>query len=151
MITLEFRVDEQEFLTDLASDPADADAGVLEETYFVSPVRFSIDGRELLAVSAEGDPWRDLPLLGMAWGIRQMLTLPPDKDFRLHLAGGGHLSFRRSDESIRVINSLTGTEACASTNELKHSATEFLRRVREIFEASAPQLKSHRGWSTWFG
>jgi hypothetical protein len=151
MITLDFRIDEQEFANDLASDPSGANAGVLEETYFVCPVRFCVDGCELLSLSADGTPWRDLPLLGMAWGIREVSGLLSGRDFRLYLAGGGHLDFQCEDEVVRIINSLSGTEARAPRSELQESATEFVQRLRDTFRTRAPELQHHGGWSTWFG
>jgi hypothetical protein len=62
MITLEIRIDEPSLKDDLRFDPAGADVALLEETYFVMPVRLAISGQELLTP----DGWAPLPILGFA-------------------------------------------------------------------------------------
>ena len=63
MIELTFRADVE---SEDDQAPESASAAAIEHTYFVVPVRFAIDGRELLTFPGANPDWRPLPVVGLS-------------------------------------------------------------------------------------
>ena len=150
MITLEFKIDEAEWQSDVAASPTTANPAALEQTYFVMPVRFTVQGKELLGIPGVG-PWQRLPMLGLAWGFGRVAHLSTGDKVNLSLAGGGNLEFRAGADAVTVTSSLRHESVEVDAEELRHSAGNFVESVRREFRKRLPSMSSHPAWSTWFG
>ena len=145
MIILEFRVDEQAVQEDRESDPAAADVAVLEETYFVMPVRFCVAGQEMLMPGG----WTPLPILGFARRLYEATrSLESGREARCYVAGGGDLKLSRQNKAIRI-ESPVGV-AHIDAESLKRAAEEFLGTVRDFLQQRVPVMMNHKYWKSWF-
>jgi hypothetical protein len=149
MITLEFETDEAVLAEDAHLDPASANPAALEETYFVMPFRFAIDGAELLGVN--GKRTHPLPLLGFSSDLHQTIkNLRVGEAKKFYLAGGGHLVLERVGRTLRVFSSLTGKTAFVDADSLSHAVRFLLARVRALLAKHFPKMQTHPAWQNWF-
>lgn len=124
-------------------------AAALEETFFLAPVCFVIDGTSLLRV-ADRD-YDELPLLGFASHLYTALTsLGDDSRKTVYLAGGGELELHRYGALIEVGSTLTHVTVSAPRAELLGAALNFLRSVESLLRDAFPEFASHTMWPTWF-
>src|SRR5437870_3184320 len=96
MTIVEFRLDLGSLAQDLRYHPETADPAVLETTSFLMPVRFSINGIELLQGVGPDlkhpDPWVPLPVLGFATHVLEALhEMGPHSTREVSLTDGGTL------------------------------------------------------------
>lgn|GEM_PF-4522054 len=127
-----------------------APAAALEQTYFVVPTRFAIDGKELLAFPEVYDTWRPLPLLGFAPRLRAVATAMSDGDAAtISLMDGGDLMFRRRGAEMVISASITGDEAALSAAQLTDAAVGFANDVCTYVLSIVPAMATHGSWGTW--
>jgi hypothetical protein len=150
MITLEFQIDEGVLAEDAAEDPATADASALEQTFFVMPVRFAVNGTELFGIR-ELEHWQELPLLGFATALRRVIVeLRKNSHARTFLAGGGELRCQRTDDAVQLVNSLNKRVATADAEALRAAVQDFARRARLFLETRFPPIQTHPHWRSWW-
>src|SRR5262245_20776714 len=101
MVILDFAIEEYELVQDRQYSPLTADPGVIETTYFMMPVRFCIDGTELLETPTSA--WVAQPLLGVATHLVYALrTLRSTGAAIYSVADGGTLRFLRRGQRVQV-------------------------------------------------
>lgn len=151
MITLEFEIDEAALVEDGRYSPATANQAALEETYFLTPFRFAVDGVELLGVHERQPATLALPLLGFASHVHRVVagTLPGETK-RCYLAGGGDLTFERRANLMHVSSSLTGAAVTVDAGELLQAVRSLLDRVRDLLLRRFPDMHAHPAWGSWF-
>lgn len=172
MVQMEFRVSQASLSEDKQSDPASREAGVLQETYFVMPVRLRVTDVDLLETHATdntvfsgnpGDasleissasfdiPWMELPLLGVASLLPVCLEQAQREGVsQFNLPGSGfRLLFRVSGEEICVESEVNGRQACASYDELSDGFRRFASSVRRFLLSEFPDLAQHKYWGSW--
>ncbi|MDP3155769.1 MAG: hypothetical protein Q8N23_24060 [Archangium sp.] len=150
MIEFDFRPDEGVLAENAEGEPQAADPAALEETYFVMPLRFSVNGAEVLG--AGGEPWWDLPLLGFATHLQACLErLIEQGKAQMFLAGGGSLVWRLRDDAAEVRNSLSGATVPMSLAELHSAVAALFQRVRQFLLTRFPSMVAHPRWTDWFG
>jgi hypothetical protein len=144
---LEFRLDELSLREDIECEPGSADSAVLETTYFMMPVRFSIEDTELLGLG--DDPWSELPLIGFATLLRETADLADGQTRRLCFAAGD-LSVERKKAKVRVSSILRKTGAELDVAEFAVATAQFLVRTRDFLVEHVPALRNHSEWGAWF-
>jgi hypothetical protein len=148
MIQLAFDVDASEIAQDLSADPLNAHPGVVEETYFLAPVTFVVDGRNLLAI--RGMRHR-LPVLGFATDMLEALNqLRPNEERQVALAGGGSLTLRVMPPNVEIASSLTKERVVVESQELIRAFRRFAATVQHELLRQMPTLRAHRNWNRWF-
>lgn len=149
MITLDFEVDHGVLEEDLHASPVTAEAGVLEETYFVMPVTFVVDGADLLTLP--GHQARSLPVLGFSSHMLQALEqMPSTGQRRVYLAGGGDISLRAAGNRVEINSSLTNRQVSVDRTELLLAFSKFADRVKHQLLSLVPGMESHPHWRGWF-
>jgi hypothetical protein len=117
LITIEFKITEDSLSEDMLSDPSHTDVAILEETYFIMPVRACVNGVDMLAPTG----WAPMPLLGFArrlYEAAQRIAQVPGT--RCYVPGGGDLQLRRIDCSEgSCIESPIGSAVCEGMNSSK--------------------------------
>jgi hypothetical protein len=147
---LTIQADDDALRADVEDSPHLASAAALEQTYFVVPTRFAVDGNELLAFPGVCDAWRPLPLLGFAPRLRELATgLKDGQEGTIFLADGGHLAFRRTGADVLISSSIPGKEATISAERLTEIAVAFAREVCEYVLSIIPAMAAHGSWNTW--
>lgn len=149
MIRLDFEIDERALVEDGQFTPATASQAALEETFFVTPFRFCIDGIELIGV--RGRSTHPLPLLGFASHLHQAIKATRAGEAkRCYLAGGGDLLLERKDNTMRVSSSLTGKTVIVDADDLLEAARSLLTRARDVLLKRFPEMQAHPAWQGWF-
>jgi len=149
MITLDFEMDQHVLEEDLRASPVNADAGVLEETYFVMPVKFVVDGTDLL--SLPGHQAHSLPLLGFTTHMLQALEqMAYTGQRRVYLAGGGDISLRAAGNRVEISSSLTNRQVTVDRAELLLALRNLAARVQQQLRSLVPGMDRHSSWRNWF-
>jgi hypothetical protein len=152
MIELAIEHDDDTLLADGHESPMEAPAGALEETYFVVPTRFAVDGRELLAYPGVHETWRPLPLLGFGPRLRDSaFSVREGGTATVSLADGGSLHLRPQGEIVLINASLTGDQVSVAADELVTAAAVFAADVCDYLQSVLPALVTHPGWTKWRG
>ena len=130
-VILEFQVDESTLKEASEDSIVDANAAALEVTYFIMPVRFRLNGVELLGEKrgkeskvcfphpehgmrgthtlASPSCWLPLPLIGFASnGIRILHDVAVGRKGQLSIADAGSLRFSRENDKVLVVSDLNG-------------------------------------------
>lgn len=151
MITLDFEIDEAVLAEDGRYSPATANPAALEETYFLTPFRFSVEGVELLGVHGGQPTTLSLPLLGFASHVHRVVAATRSGETKkCYLAGGGDLAFERTVNLMRVSSSLTGDAVTVDAGELLIATRSLLQRVRDVLVKRFPVMQAHPAWGSWF-
>jgi hypothetical protein len=146
---LDFRLDEDVLDEDRRSHPSAADPAVIETTYFMMPVRFSVGETDLLKSS--NDVWLRQPLLGFATHMSLALSLLRSTGVATcSVAGAGTLRLQQRGERVRLSCSFNGAEAEASFDGLDAAIKDFRGRVEASLREHVPELTRHPSWPTWF-
>lgn len=149
MTTLDFKLDESSLAEDRAASPATANPAALEETYFVMPVTFVVDGTNVL--SLPGRSTHELPVLGFAADTLCVLEqLNRGEEKKLYLAGGGELRVRFDGHVFDIACSLNGRSVRVMREELLGAFRTFAGKVREMLVARVPEIQTHKMWRQWF-
>lgn len=152
MMILEFRPDEVALEPDLQLEPWAQDAAVLEETYFLAPVRFAVGSVDLLGVpGAFSFPWRPLPLLGFASTLRASIRdLVPGHPREIYLAGGGSIRVSNIAGCAAFHATLNGAQATTPVPEYLSAVENFTQRAQQFLINACPRLASHPHWTNWW-
>ena len=149
MMVIDFEVDHGVLEEDLRASPVTADAGALEETFFVMPVKFVVNGADLLTLS--GQQAHALPLLGFSTHmVRALDEMHSTDERRVYLAGGGDISLRAIGDRVEVHSSLTHRRVTVDRTELLVAFRDFADRVKRQLLALVPGMVSHPHWLIWF-
>ena len=148
MITLDFDARRWDSRDDAEASPVSSDPAAIEETYFLVPFRFEIDGVELLEGGGHG---RLLPLVGFACLLRQALEAARSGGpARLFLAGGGELRLSVHDDRVKLTSSTTRNTAAAQLDDMLAASRALSVRARDVLLERFPEMRAHRDWSRWF-
>jgi len=173
MTTIDFQLDEAILAEDLQHSPEGASPAALEETYFVMPVRFCINGVELLEqpgrekrnvfiagheqsaqrieLPSDEGCWLPLPLVGFATrGLQALTQAKPGSGQRLYLAGGGYLVLTRHGEQLSVESSINGKTSSTQFAEVLNAFRVFVEKVRQLLVSRVPAIQQHPSWKQWF-
>jgi hypothetical protein len=155
MTLAEFRVDEQSLKKDLRHSPETADPAVLGETYFVMPVRLSINEVELLQgigpKARNSDPWLPLPVLGSATDMLEGLQeMGLHGTRKISLAGSGTLYLARERDRLSLTCSLNEKTVTTNVVEVIDAFRDFLDKVRAMLVSQVPAMMKHPFWDQWF-
>jgi hypothetical protein len=149
MTTLDFKLDKSSLEEDLACSPANANPAALEETYFVMPVSFVVDGTDVLALP--GRSTHELPVLGFAADtLRALEQLKPGEEKNLFLAGGGELRVRFDGRGFDISCSLNGHSVHVARDELISAFRSFAGKVKAMLVVRVPEIQTHEMWRRWF-
>lgn len=167
MIKLEFWVDENVLLEDLAADPAAEDLAVLQETYFVFPTRLNINGSEMFGLTKkttimyggqEGklkvvdqerfNPWISLPLLNWVWvGFERIRMACKGKETSYDLPGSGaKLIFVPAQDIIEIRSTFNGKIEWVTCQELTEAMNCFESNVYSFLQDRVPNMEQHPEW-----
>jgi hypothetical protein len=148
-VILDFQVDEKVLAEDRQQDPTVADPAVIETTYFVMPVRFAVDARELLQTPSSA--WLPQPVLGFATHLALSVgALRSTGTASCSVAGAGTLRFQQRGERVHLICSFNKIEVETPTTDLVVAVAHFRRRVEEVLRTRVPELATHSSWPSWF-
>lgn len=171
MIMLEFQMDENALQEDKVSDPLHHDIAVLQETFFVLPVRFIVNGIDMFGIHQNqrvfyGLPndnkptfenkmiksyWLYLPVLSLAIvGLEKVRMACEGKVSLYSLPGtGAYIMFQPSSTGIEVKTTFTNEFAQISCLDLITVFSEFADKVRGMILSVFPELISHPNLSSW--
>lgn len=168
-VELEFQPDPHEASAASATDSA----GLFGETQLVVPVRFRVNGHDLIpimpwsttiwSVDPSGtaspnepvllDNWTHQPLLGFMCGLREAIEAAERSGHsRCYLIEDWDLVLTlRDDGSQLEVTSPSGTtSAVAPVREFHEAVARFERSVHQWLTEQAPHLMRHPSWAEWF-
>jgi hypothetical protein len=166
-VELDFRPDDRE----AASIDGTELPGLYEETLLLVPVRFRVNGRDLLgtrldttttwAVDVSGlaapisptpmEMWARQPALGFLVRLRQAVELARRTGrSRCHLVEDRDLVFALVDGWLEVTRPVRNVVERADPAEFAVALSTFETRIRAWLEQAAPALRAHPLWRTWF-
>jgi hypothetical protein len=167
-VELEFQPDPQEASAASATDSP----GLFGETLLVVPVRFRVDGHDLLPIRPRStttwsvDPsgtaspnepillehWTQQPLLGFMCGLRQAIEAAERSgQSRCYLIDDRDLVLTLRDGSQLEVMSPSGTaSAVAPIREFRDAVAHFEQSVHHWLTEQAPHLMRHPSWAEWF-
>jgi len=147
-ISLDFQID-QDVLEDDRASAAAADPAVVETTYFVVPVRFAVDGRDVLRMP--DGTWLRQPMVGFSTELASSVEeLRVRGSSECTAADAGTLRLRLLDGTVRIECSLTGLVLEAPITELEEAIWTFREKVKTVLLAFAPEITRHPSWAKWF-
>ena len=167
VVELAFRPDEHA----ARRAPLAESAAVIEETELVVPVRFRVDGRDMLASpgpvetwsvdptgvarpgKAQPDEWGLQPLIGFLVALDAAIAVALEAGtarWSLALGHGDIMLIRRADGLLDIASRTTRAAASASVADLRAALDRCRDDARLWLRASAPHLLAHEAWSTWF-
>ncbi|WP_248582715.1 hypothetical protein [Nocardioides sp. InS609-2] len=112
--------------------PESAPAAAIEHTYFVVPVRLTVDGQALLAYRGVYADWRPLPVLGFAIQMRGIVTgLKDGQSGTVTLEDGGFLSITRHGDNLVFATSLESITVTALRDDLVIAAERLAQQACE--------------------
>lgn len=166
-VDLEFQQSVREASVASATDPA----ALFEETVLIVPIRFRVNGRDMLPIkttsttvwsvdpngtasdkSIEVDSWKTQPLVGFLVRIRRAIAeTKRSGQSRCYLIDDADLTFKLHGQSELEVTSPRATvTAVAPIDEFTDAIDGFEKDVRAWLEESAPQLVGHPWWAEWF-
>lgn len=167
-VELEFRPDPRE----ASAASATASAGLFDETLLVVPVRFKVDGHDMLPIRlssttiwsvdpsgtatpnepVELEEWTRQPLLGFLRGLRQAIEAAQRSGHsRCYLIQERDLILMLQDRShLAVTSPSRTTTAVAPIHEFTDAVGLFEKNVRDWVARQAPHLRTHPSWAEWF-
>lgn len=171
MITLEFRMDENALIEDKLSDPLHSDIAVLQETFFVLPVRFIVNGvnifnfdtnqKVFLGLSNDKQLksvdkmiksiWLPLPVLNLAIvGLDKVKIACEGKaSFYSLPETGAYIMFQPSSTGIGVKTSFASKFEETTCSDLLMAFSEFAEHVRKMILSVFPELITHPDLGSW--
>jgi len=153
MIKLEFELDEKVLLEDLEESPKEADTAALVVTYFLMPVRFIIDDKDVFYYKNErSNPGIEVPLMNLAInGLSHIKSLEDeDESFYLIPEAYGDLFFKRIENNkIEIIFSKFDEKFIVDYDELLCAFEDFSERVKVFLRERVPELVDHSYWGKW--
>lgn len=171
MITIEFQIDENVITQDRQTDLREVDEGVLLHTYFVLPVRFSVNDQELFELPPQDQTvmvgtlegrlvlqetrvtwaWLALPILHLAIvGLERVQEAGQGKASVYLLPGSGmRLHFQGHGSSVVIRSEVNGQTAETAYTELEDAFEKFAVAVRSVLKQQAPELIDHPQLGAW--
>ena len=145
-----FEADEHTLLEDLAFQPHKADPAALQETYFVFPIRFLMNGVNLFTTK-DGSTLQ-LPLIGFSSALRRGVQQLANSDTcSVYLAGGGQfLLSRRGDDAIAGFCSISGVRSSDAYDQVAAASRQFSEDVSMFLQQECPELARIEAWPFWF-
>jgi hypothetical protein len=169
MTTVHLRLDEESLVEDLRCSPETANLAGLEETCYIMPIRWCMNGVELLELpnhsrqnlfigaaeqsvqrielTEEARCWLPLPLLGFVTHALQALNVTmPSRDQDLNLAVGGHLVLARHNDPISIESSINGSRFSIQLAEALNAFHASSDKVRQMLVSCVPAMQNHPSW-----
>jgi hypothetical protein len=166
-VELDFRPDEREAASIDGTEPP----ALFEETLLLVPVRFRVNGRDLLGTRLDSTPGWAVDASGVAAPISpaptEILARQPALGFlvrlrqavelarrtgrsRCYLVEDRDLVFALLDGRLEVTGPMRDVVERADPAEFAIALSIFETRVRSWLEQAAPALRAHASWRTWF-
>jgi hypothetical protein len=167
-VELEFRPDPREAAAAQATDPQ----VLFEETLLLVPVRFSVDGHDLLPIRSSAttvwsvdrsgtatpsEPidlpaWTEQPLIGLMGQLRRAVAAAQRSGrAQVYLAELPDLIVTvREGSRLEVMSPIGKTTVVAPVTEFTDAIADFQEAVRAWLQQQAPQLMAHPSWAEWF-
>ena len=151
MITIDFFIDEEEFNDSLGWEEEGTKEDALSITCFHSLVRICVDGSDLFPDPSGDIPVANLPLLGVAAMLGEMVRLRPGMGFSWGFDDGDTIAVNSDSRYARISSAVCETELTVSLDELREAARDCRERLRYVFLEREPKLQGIARWSYWFG
>ena len=167
-VELEFQADEREASVASAADSP----GLFEETLLVVPVRFRVNGHDMLPIMplsttiwsvglsgtatptepVELEHWTGQPILGFLQGLRDAIEQARRSgQSRCYLIEDWDLVFTlREGSHLEVMSPSRTTTAVAPVHEFTDAVSRFGKNVHDWLMQQAPHLMRHPSWAEWF-
>lgn len=130
--------------------PESAPAAAIEHTYFVAPVRLTVDGQELLTFPGVYPDWRPLPLLGFSSQLCNTVAgLEDGESGTVTLEDGGFLLITRDGNRLVIATSLTPVSATVPRDEFVSAVANFARAACNYVLSLSPGMAAHPAWTGW--
>lgn len=157
MIIIDFVIRESSFSRSDNQSISIVSAGTIEETYFLIPIRLTVNGVELLGGTSSSDkasssPWLEIPLLGFAkTGEEIVKEACSGKPVRFYLPDtGAFLDFSPgATGSVQIWSSINHSASCIECDELLKEFSFFVRRVKKVLADNIPDLINHPILGGW--
>jgi hypothetical protein len=172
MVTVEFMLNENKFIAEGQEDLSQVEAGLLQLTHFVMPVRFNIDGLELFELPATDqliyvyspgqpglkpktvstkDPWLSLPILGFALdGLEKIQQAIKKNRSILSLEETGHqLEFTASENQFSIHSPFNNLTVVTNYQDILTAFKTFASEVTKCLSLNAPSITRHPQWGLW--
>ncbi len=148
-VILDFKLDQDGLADDRRYGVTSMDPGIIETTYFMWPVRFCVDDRDLLNTPLGA--WLPQPVVGLATHLCESLrTLRSERTATCSIAEAGSLYFQRHGERVHMRCSFNAAEAEVALDELDLAIRRFRHRIGETLRTRVPELTTHPSWNRWF-
>jgi hypothetical protein len=174
MIKLDFIIDENILKEDKSTDIINTDAGILEQTYFVFPVRFIANGIEMFEESHKTNIlvgsldelgnlvsenkqtiscWLPIPMLNIGIiGLDQVKRIcNGEVKTTLYTIPeiGESLKFTFLGETIEIYSSINGYISQVNRTELLEHFVKFSNDIRDALFQKVPELVNHPAVVGW--
>ncbi len=159
MIIIDFQLPQSIFNEYKNHNIAEESAAVIEETFFLAPIRMQVNGVELLQSEYRSIdnqiiiiPWLDVPLLGFAMdGQRKIEKACAGEWVRFDLPDvGGFLDFSpESENSLQITSDLGQVSVHVNHNELMGEFLVFVQRVKDSIRQAVPDILHHPILGKW--
>lgn len=168
MVTFEFVVDQNVLLEDLAMNPSGESLAVVQETYFVFPIRLNINGNEMFSLSEKRlvlysdqterelnfteqtieNAWIRLPLLHLIFvGFGQIRKACKGEVTSYSLPGtGAMLIMTPTQGKIEVRSTLNGKTETVECQELIDAFNSFKNQALDFIKSNVPAIEQHPEW-----
>jgi hypothetical protein len=172
MITFEFVVNKDRILEERKYDLLIDGIAILENSYFVLPVRLNINGIEMFEYSMNGttglvEPrgkdlefqdkkiatiWLELPILHLSiTGLESVKKACNGEKVIYNLPEGvTSLQFIPIEKSVEVISEISGRKSKIECSELLKAFEDFSSKTRAVLEELVPELKQNPEIAYWF-
>jgi len=153
MINIGFKID-KEALKDSLEDPlSEVDPVSLYLTYFIMPMRFNVDGKDVFSISGSNiGPWFDIALLNLAASCFERIRLLPIKKNVTHILPEtwGNLRFSwLGDNKVLIDLDKNDEKFIVDYDELLSAFEKFSKKVKDFLCDCAPEIKEHTIWGPW--
>ncbi len=148
MVTIDFKIDEEELKEDLECDLDTLDSGFFVFTMFMMPVKIIINRIDFLTPPCT---WIHLPIMDIASnGLIVIKNLTPNviKDYELP-EGAGKFVFKLLETGKVTIEFRDTKKTIVNYDELLEAFQSFAERVRIFLKKRAPQINEHPYWGPW--
>jgi hypothetical protein len=152
MILLDFKMSPMSAADERQYAPESADPAAVESTYFIAPVRFTIDGTELFELPHDaGNPWLLLPVVGIAGVLGGIVRrLRGGETIMYSIPGTGRLHLSRRGDVVSITCDVNDRTCSVPLAELVAAFDGFRTRVRRLLVEAIPSMQQHASWTEWF-
>jgi hypothetical protein len=168
MIILEFLVDENVLEQDTLANPSRERLAVIQETYFVFPIRFQINGVEMFGIKKSRvimfgeratrnleikgllneDPWLPLPIIHLAFiGSDQLNKACTGEKVSYSLPGTGkQLIIFPMQNKLQILSTVNGVFGIAECQEIIDVFDDFRKKVVLFVNNRVPEMTKNQDW-----